>query len=585
MRTYYESAIRRRTFGLAVFFAAWFIVILIKLVHLQVLSHGMSKAAVREQNQSRRTIQPKRGNIFDRNGRLLASSVPAPSIGIRPIRDDDPDNVKAKVQKLRAALNLSSRRADDLVAILMSNVRFTYVERQVSEEEAARVKALNIPNISFEQENKRIYPKGGLAAHVLGWVGPDGDGKEGMEFRFDDFLKGRKGEQVVFQDKKGIVYQTVILKDPVPGQDIALTIDETIQYIAEKEIAKAVKDNEASWGTAIILDPSSGEILAMASAPSFDLNDPGRNRNVWRNRAVRENFEPGSTFKIVSAASALENGVVTFTDTFDCRAGSILIGGKSITDHTRMGILSFPDVLIESSNVGTAKFAMRLGRKDFYETMQRFGFGKKTGIELPGEEKGIVWPVTEWNPVYSLPHIAIGYEVMATALQVLRAMNVYATRGWLVRPRIVLSDEALPSIGMATPFAPERILDENVATQLVYRVFEKVVEEGTARSARLEGYGIAGKTGTARKFNPDLGRYTMSYVASFVGFVPVDNPRLSMIVVLDEPKKVNFFYGGQVAAPVFRDIARQVLRYLKVSPERDTGETVIVASPGGEGKP
>jgi cell division protein FtsI (penicillin-binding protein 3) len=579
MRTFYENDIRKRTLLLALGFGVWFIVVLYQLIQLQVLSHGRLKTAVIEQNQSKRTIQPKRGNIFDRNGALLACSVPATSIGFRRGREDTPAQVTSKIHVLRKALDLSSRRTSEINRVLSSNVRFTFVKRQATEEEVARVAALDMPNVSFERENKRYYPKGKLAAHLLRWVRRDGLGSDGLELMFDDFLKGQEGEQIVFVDKNQTEYQTVILQDPVPGRDITLTIDETIQYIAEKEITRAIQENDASWGTVIVLDPFTGDVLAMASAPSFDLNAPGTNPDIWRNRAVQENFEPGSTFKIVAAASALENGAVRFADVFDCREGAILVGGRPITDHHRMGILTFPQVIIESSNVGTAQFAMKLGPDDFHETIRKFGFGRKTGSGLPGEEKGVVHPPRDWNPIYSLPHIAIGYEVMATALQIVRAMNVFATRGWLVTPRLVLTPEATAAVpDLQTP-PPIKILDENIAAELVSRVFEKVVEEGTAETARLEEYRIAGKTGTARKYVNALGRYTSKYVASFVGFVPVEEPRLSMIVVLDEPKKVNFFYGGQVAAPVFRDIARQVLRYLKVKPDRPFGNTIITAEP------
>jgi cell division protein FtsI (penicillin-binding protein 3) len=291
------------------------------------------------------------------------------------------------------------------------------------------------------------------------------------------------------------------------------------------------------------------------------------------NRAVTACYEPGSTFKIVTAAAARERNRVGFTDVFDCSAGSITIGGLTIRDHERVGILSFPKVLIESSNVGTVLFAQRLSIDEFYETIKAFSFGTKTGIDLPAEASGVVYPPKEWNKKTSLPHIAIGYEIMTTPLQILRAMNVYATGGLLVRPRIV-KDDGRSAAGAAGN--PVRVISEKTASELVGRVFESVVEEGTAKLGRLEGFGIAGKTGTAQKYDRALNTYnTRKYTASFVGFVPVGRPRFTMIVVLDEPKEG--YYGGQVCAPVFRDIARQVLRYLRVPPERPLPSRILRA--------
>ncbi len=584
MRTYYESDIRRRTLYLALGLWVWFLVILFELIHFQVLSHGRLKAVVVEQNQNERTVRPPRGDIYDRNGALLACSVPAASVFIRPNPKESPAEEASKVRKLQAALGLAKAEADKIRAQLRAGKSFIFVKRQISDREEARVRALDLPNVDFEMEPKRFYPKRALAGHVLGGVNRDGKGSGGIESLYEDVLAGSEGKQIVFRDRRQVEYQTIVLTPPVAGRDLTLTIDETIQYIAEKELFKAVRENRAAWGTVVVLDPFSGDILAMASSPPYDPNDLGTELGIRRNRAVLENFEPGSTFKIVAAATALEKGAVRFSDVFDCRAGSILVGSKPITDHVRMGLLTFPQVLIESSNVGTAQFAMRLDRNDFYDTIRKFGFGEKTGVELPGEQRGLVRAADEWNPTYSLPHIAIGYEVMTTALQVLRAMNVYATRGWLVRPRIVKAagpDSRHPQTG---PSESVRIMDGSLASEMVTRVFEKVVEEGTAETARLEGYGMAGKTGTARKYDQRLRRYTLNYVASFVGFAPVDRPVLSMIVVLDDPKKENFYYGGKVAAPVFRDIARQVLRYLKVPPEKSAKDSIL-AGPGGEGTP
>jgi cell division protein FtsI (penicillin-binding protein 3) len=363
----------------------------------------------------------------------------------------------------------------------------------------------------------------------------------------------------------------------VPGRDIILSIDLTIQYIAERALASAVKEHGATSGTIIIVDPATGEILALANYPTYDVNEYSDAKTAWLNRAIGYSFEPGSTFKIVAAAAALERGVVGYNDFFDCTAGFIKVGPLTISDHERMGVLSFPKVLIDSSNVGTVKFASRLAAADFHAMIRRFGFGARTGIDLPAEEPGLVRPAARWNRVVSQPHIAIGYEVMATPLQILRAMNVFAAGGRLVRPRIVRPAPEFTAAPVPGPPADDHILDRNLIEALNLRVFEKVVEEGTAKFGRIEEFWSAGKTGTAQKLDPVLKTYTTkSHTASFVGFVPSRRPVLSMIVVLDDLKE-GIYYGGQACAPVFRDVAREVLRYLGVAPERPVSGGLITA--------
>ncbi|MBE0711632.1 MAG: penicillin-binding protein 2, partial [Candidatus Aminicenantes bacterium] len=429
---------------------------------------------------------------------------------------------------------------------------FTYVKLKISVEEAARVVSLKLPGVEFEPATRRHYPLGSRAAHVLGGLSLTSDNKAGVEARYDDVLKGEEGSKIVYQVRGGREYQTQVIKSPVPGRDIVLTLDATIQYYVEKELTRAVAEQGAAWGAAIVMDPDSGEILALASLPSYDVNDFPGPENAWMNRAVQLSFEPGSTFKLVTAAAVRERNRVGFGEVFDCSAGFIKVGGLTITDHVRENVLSFPQVLIKSSNVGTVLFAQRLTNPEYYDTIKTFCFGTKTGIDLPREDSGMVHPLKDWKKT-SLPHIAIGYEVRATPLQILRAMNVYATGGLLVRPRIVKQGPEAAGGGEA----PVRVISEKTASELVSRVFELVVEEGTAKEGRLDGFRAAGKTGTAQKYDPVSNSYnSRKHTASFVGFVPVERPRLSMIIVLDEPKES--YYGGQVCAPVFRDIARQV---------------------------
>jgi cell division protein FtsI/penicillin-binding protein 2 len=570
MRTFYESDIRKRTLVLSFALIAWAAVVALRLVQIQVFGHARAKTAVLDQNRDKITMEPRRGTIFDRNGEILACSLPAVSVHIRPVEKETPAEERAKVRALQGLLGLSEKEVAYVLGRLKENSPFTYVKKKISEEEAARVMALKLPGVEFEPATRRHYPLRSLAAHILGGVSLTEDIRTGVEARYDDVLKGEEGAKVVFKVNGGRDYQTQVIKSPVPGRDLVLTIDATTQYYVEKELARAMAEHEAAWGAVIVMDSSSGEILALASLPSYDVNDYPGPKNAWMNRAVQLSYEPGSTFKIVTAAAARERNRVGFTDLFDCSAGSITIGGLTIRDHERVGVLSFSDVLIHSSNVGTVLFAQRLSIDELYETIKAFRFGTKTGIDLPAEASGVVYPPKQWNKRTSLPHIAIGYEVAVTPLQILVAMNVYATGGLLVRPHVVVKDDeshpVLDGGASGMTDGPVRVISEKTAADLVGRVFESVVEEGTAKLGRLDGFGIAGKTGTAQKYDPALNVYTRKYTASFVGFVPVGRPRLTMIVVLDEPKEG--YYGGQVCAPVFRDIARQVLRYLRVPPER-----------------
>lgn len=581
MRTFYENDIRRRAKVLAAFIAAWALVVAGRLVQVQVFGHSRAKAAVLRQTLDETPIEPRRGNILDRNGEVLACSLPSPSVFIRPVAGETPEMTKRKVQTLKRELGLSEKEAATVRDRLAAGSAYTYVKKKITEEAAERVTALKLPGVGLEAGTRRYYPLKSLAAHILGGISLTGESSAGVEARYDKLLAGEKGRQLSYQVNGGRDYQTRIIRSPVPGKDLVLTIDATIQYIAEKELDRAVAEHEAAWGAVVIMDPASGEILAMASWPAYDVNAYPGPQDAWLNRPVQASYEPGSTFKIITAAAARERNRVGFGEVFDCSAGFIRVGGTTITDHEREHVLSFPQVLIKSSNVGTVLFAQRLTIPEYYDTIRAFGIGTRTGIELPGEVSGRLYPPDKWNRKSSLPHIAIGYEVMASPLQVVRAMNVYATGGLLVRPRIVRQDP--PEAGGAGDGgAPVRAIAAKTAADLVERVFEAVVEEGTAKGGRLDGFRIAGKTGTAKKYDPAVGAYTKNYTASFVGFTPVERPRLSMIVVLDSPKE--YYYGGQACAPVFRDIARQVLRYLRVPPERALPTGILTADrdPGRE---
>jgi cell division protein FtsI/penicillin-binding protein 2 len=584
-RTFYETDIRKRTLVVSFALAAWFTLVVFRLVDLQVLRHAEFKTRADRQSQAKVIVRARRGNILDRYGKVLASSLPVYSVKLSPVEKETPAEEEQKVLRLKEILGLTDKDVTEILKSLRANDTFTYVKRQVPPETAARVRELKLVGIGFDEENLRSYPNGELAAHILGGVNADGAGRAGVELRYDDILGGEDGEQVALKDNKHRNYQSQLLKPPVPGQDIVLTLIAAIQYMTERALARAILEHKATSGTIIVLDPGTGDILALANWPTYDPNKYSESREAWLDRAIGYTYEPGSTFKIVAAAAALEKGLVRWSDVFDCTAGSIKVGPLTISDHERMGVLDFPKVLIDSSNVGTVKFAQRLSMTDLYEMIRRFGFGRKTGVDLPAEEPGIVYPVAKWNKVVSLPHIAIGYEVGVTPIQVLRSMNVFATGGRLVRPRIVLRAPAGQASPVLGPSPDDTVLAPDLVEALTRRVFEKVVEEGTAKQGRLEEFWAAGKTGTAQKLDPVLKTYTTkNHTASFVGFVPSRRPVLSMIVVLDNLSE-GFYYGGQVCAPIFRDLARQILRYMGVTPERSMTDGVVTAELSTKGRP
>lgn len=573
----YQKRIRRRSILLASLLFLWFFGLTLRLIQLQVIEHGQLRAAAFRQNQLKSKIVPERGTIYDRRGRILARSFPASSVSLIPSEEESLDQRLSKVQKLRKILDLSDADINKIKTRIEKGETFIWIKRKINPEKAAQVKSLNLSEVYLQEENKRFYPLGRLAAHVLGGVNIDDEGTSGIELHYDARLKGVPGEGLYFRDAKKRRYHREVLKPPIPGQDVILTIDETIQYIAQRELGKAIESHAANWGTVIVSHPASGEILALASYPDYDPNHfSSAHPEEKRNRAIQYNFEPGSTFKIITAASARELDLVRFNDSFDCRGGKIRVAGWTISDHKKMGYLTFSEIIIHSSNVGTALVGQRIGPEHLYRMIRAFRFGEKTGIDLPGEEAGIFHPLSEWSGSSLVSH-SIGYGISVTAIQVLQAMNVMANRGLLVRPRVVRESFDFSASLQTSPAAGERVVSEATATELVEKVFMNVVLEGTGQEAQLDGFKVAGKTGTAQKIDPATGTYTgRKHLASFVGFVPAEKPVLSMIVVIDEPN-AGLHYGGQVAAPVFREIARRALLYLGQTPQREAEKRLITA--------
>ena len=583
MRTLYESATRKRVKVLVPVFALWFLVIIGRLAQFQILDHAELKAEARQQTRDEVEIWARRGSILDRNGRILATSLPAVSVYLQPAADETVEANIDKVRRLKTLLGLSDAEEAKAVKQIQNGGDFIYIKKRADADVEDKVKELGLDGVGFERTTVRTYPQGGLAAHVLGWLNDEGKGGAGLEYAFNELLAGKPGSQVILRDAFGRRFETQTLREAQPGEDITLTLDSTIQYRVEFELERGLREFGGTWGTVVIMGPD-GEILALANRPAYDPNAGApATTELRRNIAVMSNFEPGSTFKIVTVAAAVESGQVAFNETFDCREGSLRAGGTVIRDHKRLGVLSFPEVFSESSNVGTALVARRLGARTLYDEIRKFGFGEHTGVEFAGEEAGIVHPLESWNKNSSLEHVAIGYEVMATALQLLRAMNIYATRGWLVHPRIVREPEATERTAGLAP--PERVLDVRTAEEIISRIFTLVVEKGTGLPARLDGYCIAGKTGTAQKnLGAGLGYASTEHQATFVGFVPAENPAFTMVVVIDSPRG-ELQYGGQVAAPIVRRIAEATLHYLRVPPRPRAGAGPVLVAPAAEDRP
>lgn len=575
MNERHKRKVKKRTIILSFFSALWLSALIIRLVQLQVIEHPRLKDEVIQQNQSISTITPKRGTIFDRNGIIMARSVTSQSIYYTPFDDEPIDVQLKKIRKLKRLLKLEEKDLRDIKKRIRKKIPFIWIKRKVDSEIADKVKGLDLNGVNLTEENKRFYPQGKRAAHILGRVNIDDDGQSGVELKYNTWLAGKKGKRLILRDAKLREYHFETLEESEPGNDLILTIDETIQYIAEKELERTVIERRAKGGTVIISDPLTGEILALANYPSFDLNSPPPNPlKLDRIQGIHHTYDPGSTFKIITAAAALESKSIALDETFDCSQGSITIARKTYKDYKRLGILTFPEVIIHSSNVGAIQIGQRLGERCLFRTIRAFGFGKKTGIDLPAEEKGIFRSLNKWSKI-SLASLSIGYEISVTAIQMLQAVNAIAARGEVASPRIVRKILLSPHKEKKNTVRRRRLIPEETASTLIY-FLKKVVEEGTGKAARIKGYEIAGKTGTAQKIDPSTHNYSSeAHTASFIGFVMAGGPVFSMIVVIDDPR--GQYYGGQVAAPLFRNIASQVLQYLRIPPGKEPSQTIIAA--------
>ena len=556
-----------RLYLLGAILLLWFVAICGRLVYLQIFSYGKFVKQAGHQQQRAIPLAAKRGIIYDRAGRELAMSVMV----------DSAFAVPSEVKDLPTAISLITRITGDDYNVVLADCRahktFCWVARKADDQTIQRISSLRLQGIHLQKEPKRFYPARDLAAQVLGSVGMEDTGQSGIEHEYDDQLRGRAGKMFISVDARKQWFSDVETQ-PDPGDNVVLTIDKNIQYIAEKELEQAIHDTQAIAGTVIVENPHTGEILALANRPTFNPNNRKQiTPSALTNRAVSYVYEPGSAFKVVTLSAALEEKVTTPDELIDCQMGSIVYNRMRIRDSKGHGILPVWGVLAESSNVGTIKIALRLGEERYYKYIRAFGLGQQTGIELPGETRGITKPPSRWSKV-SIAAISIGQEVGVSPIQLAAVISTFANDGVYVAPRIVAGTLPLQAGVQTVAFHPgaqtvtfhpaegRRVVSSYTAAEM-RSMMQKVVLEGTARRASLDGYTAGGKTGTGQKIDPATGAYSKTkYNATFAGFAPLNNPQVVVTVILDSP--IGLHQGGQVSAPVFRRVTQQVLEYLHV---------------------
>jgi cell division protein FtsI (penicillin-binding protein 3) len=560
-------------FGGFLFF--WAVIIVVRLTFLQVLQYREWVQRAERQQQRTVEISPQRGIIYDRNGQELAMTVQVDSIFAVP--SEIPDQ-KTTASLLAAVIGDD---ADSVLEHMQAQKNFAWIARKVDGETAARVKALGLRGIYFQKELKRFYPKRTLAAQVLGYVGMEDTGLAGIEHLYQSQLNGVKGRVVITMDARRKWFGHVE-QSPEPGSNVVLTIDEKIQFIAEKELERAMQETQAVSGTVVVQNPRTGEILALANAPSFNPNLSHEiTPEKLKNHALSDVYEPGSVFKTVTYSAVFEEKLARPEEVINCDPGFIIVGGIRIRDSHHIGTVTLEKAYAESSDVGAVKMALRLGPERFYKHIQDYGFGQLTNVELPGETRGLVRKPSRWA-ASSIGSMAIGQEVGVTPLQVVSMMSAVANDGVYSLPRIVAGVTPPDQGYQRLEFHPQtqRRVISSYTSAIMRRLTEEVVLEGTARRAILDGYTSAGKTGTAQKIDPRTHAYSKTdYVASFVGFAPVNNPALTVAVILDSPRGLH--QGGQVSAPVFKRVAEQVLAYYgvphDVEPKNNSARRLLVA--------
>ncbi|NTW76575.1 MAG: transpeptidase family protein [Syntrophaceae bacterium] len=561
-----KNWLKFRIVSVLLIFLVLFIALLSRAFQLQILSGKKLKTLAQRQQTTTLQVLPERGVIYDRNGEKLAASIMADSVCADPSKIADP------VRTARQIANILHLDQNGVLTKISQPKNFCWLARRIAPAQAAAVENANIEGIFLVKEPKRFYPNGELAAHMLGFVGLDSTGLEGLEKRYNDVLKSKPEKLAWARDAKGKklflrVEKSEISKDE--NFNLVLTIDSRIQYLAETHLKEAVVSKGAKGGLAIVMDPKTGEILALANEGRFNPNNiEGLVPDKWRNRAITDCFDPGSTFKPFLVAAALETKAIKVTDRFFCENGSYAIANRTIheANHGHHGVLAVPEILKYSSNIGSVKIAQRLGKEKFHDYIERFGFGAKTGIDLPGESTGLLRPVQKWTTVDAAT-IAFGQGISVTAIQLISAMSAIANNGVLMKPYIVrgIADKNDRLVKMYKPTAVRTVVSPGVAKRLTAMLTDVVgATDGTGKNARIVNVAVAGKTGTAQKFDFSRGVYSSEKVrTSFIGFFPADNPQVAILVILDEPQRDK--WGGVASAPVFKNIGEQILNCFKTN--------------------
>jgi cell division protein FtsI (penicillin-binding protein 3) len=538
----------------------WMFAVFGRLTYLQFFRHSDYMSQAIRQQRHTIDIYPKRGVIYDRNMRPLAMSVPVQSAFAMPAEIKDSDMA---ARLLAGALQIPAQAVREK---LEAGGSFVWLKRKLPQEEEVAVRSLNLKGIYFFEENKRYYPKRDMASHVLGFVDVDEHGLGGIEHEYDSLIRGKEEKIAVMKDARQRWFDGGQAQQD-HGESIVLTVDEKIQYIAERELAAAIEKFHAPAGSVIVEDPNTGAILALANWPKYNPNAVNQvEKEARMDRAVSAIYEPGSTFKLITLAAAFDQNLIRPEEVFNCENGSIVVAGHRIHDHKPYGNLTVAEILANSSDVGAIKIALRLGPPRFNDYIHVFGFGSPTGVDLPGESRGLVYQLKHWG-AFSIGSISMGQEVGVTPLQMINAVSAIANGGLLYKPHVVeqmrRGDQAVALEGPSTPADPKRIIRPETAATMRH-LMEGVILKGTGKAARLDGWTAGGKTGTAQKIDPATGRYSHTKViASFSGFAPINNPAVAILVSIDSPEGWPHD-GATVSAPVFKKIAEQVLSYLDV---------------------
>lgn len=569
-RYFSERRVKFRILFVALFCLLFYLVVIGRTFSLHLTDNSKLSRLAQAQYQKKITLAPKRGNIYDVNGEELAIDVKVDSIFANPkVLSSDNDFI----QKLASALGLDKEK---LSTILAKDKRFVWIKRRITPEETEKVQAIRKEGLDMVKEYKRFYPNRKLAATVLGAVGLDSVALGGLELFYDRYLKSNAEPVVVDQDARGRSYVPNTFHDLENTHSVTLTLDKTIQFIIEKELAAAVDQNQAKSGIAVVMNSRTGEIMGMASYPDFDPNQYTEfDMTHSKNRVVTDSFEPGSIFKAVTVAAALESGKVDIDKKFDCEGGAYKIDKFTINDHGHYGMLTLPEIIKVSNNICSLKIAQYIGRDAFSKTILDFGFGGKTGIDVPGEVSGIMSTPKNWS-ILQMSTISFGQGISVTPVQIVAAYSAIANGGYLMKPFLVkqIVDAKGGIVKENHPQIVRKVLSESNARKVVEMLKLVVGPGGTGTAAQVEEYGTAGKTGTAQKVEEGKKGYSSNkYIGSFVGIAPADDPRITVLVSINEPRGSHF--GGVVAAPAFREIVRKVLPYLRVPPSANKGPVIL----------